>query len=135
LSLIDQLKTDEGFRALPYRDTQGYLTIGYGLNLDAGITEPEAAWLLENRVNATATALVVKLPWVSSLDQARQDVLVNMAYNLGLSGLLAFKNTLSAVQDGDYTGAASGMLASKWATQVGARAQRLAQQMRTGVES
>ena len=55
-----------------------------------------------------------------------------MAFNLGVQGLLKFRNTLGMVRDGDYDGAARGMLASLWARQVKGRATRLADQMRTG---
>jgi lysozyme len=72
------------------------------------------------------------LPWWRNLSPVRQRVLVNMAFNLGMVGLLTFKNTLGAMQNGSYAAAAAGMLSSKWATQVGVRAERLADMMRTG---
>lgn len=65
--------------------------------------------------------------------RARAEVLVDMAYNLGPDGLLKFVNTLAAVERGDYARAAAGMLASKWAGQVGRRARVLAEIMRIGV--
>ena len=73
-----------------------------------------------------------RLPWIDKLTPARQAALINMAFNLGIGGLLGFKNTLAAIEQGDYVRAARGMLASKWATQVHGRADELAAQMRTG---
>jgi lysozyme len=63
----------------------------------------------------------------------RADALLNMAFNLGIDGLLGFGNTLAAVYRGDYDKAAEGMLASKWARQVKGRAVELAEQMRKGI--
>ena len=56
-SLIEYLKQEEGFRSKPYKDSEGVLTIGYGLNLSEGITRAEAEWLLRSRLDhATYTA-------------------------------------------------------------------------------
>jgi lysozyme len=133
-TLIGELKRDEGVRLKPYTDTVGKLTIGVGRNLtDVGISDDECTALLQNDVARTVAALDKSLPWWRKLDPVRQRVLVNMAFNLGMVGLLTFKNTLAAVQSGSYAAAAAGMLASKWATQVGDRAKRLAEMMRTGV--
>lgn len=133
-TLIAELKRDEGVRLKPYTDTVGKLTIGVGRNLtDVGITDDECTTLLQNDVVRTVAALDKSLPWWRNLDPVRQRVVVNMAFNLGMAGLLTFKNTLAAMRGGSYAAAAAGMLASKWATQVGARAERLADMMRTGV--
>jgi lysozyme len=130
----EQLKRDEGFRAHPYRDATGALTIGYGFNLESdGLTEEEAASVLHWRVWYRYGDLIAALPWSRRLDEARQGVLLNMAYNVGVHGLLEFSVTLGHVRSGDYAAAADAMLQSKWAAQVGARSFRLAQQMRTGV--
>lgn len=133
-SFIEQLQRHEGLRLKVYPDTEGVLTIGYGVNLEAGITEEEARYLLLNRVLRAAEDLGSQLPWTDDLDDARRHVLLNMCYNLGINRLLGFKNTLTAVKEGRYDDAAAGMLDSKWATQVGGRAVELAEQMRTGVE-
>jgi len=133
MNILDQLRRDEGLRLTPYKDTVGKLTIGYGRNLDdVGINRAEADYLLLNDVAAVSEALKKLLPWTNCLDDARRAVLINMAFNMGIVGLLNFKNTLVHVQAGEYEKAAAHMLASKWATQVGARAVRLAQQMRSG---
>lgn len=132
--LLAWLRVEEGFRAVPYRCTEGYLTIGYGLNLDAGITREEAEWLLRHRVRQTQDAVAAALPWWGRLDEVRRAVLVAMAYQLkgGVAGLLKFKATLAAVARGDYEGAARQMGKSLWARQTPARARRTAEAMRTG---
>lgn len=137
--LRDQLKRDEGSgpqklgRLLPYKDSVGKLTIGYGRNLDDnGISLAEADALLDHDIDSAIKDLVIRYPWVEALDPIRQACLVNMTFNLGIVRLAGFKNTLAAVQRGDYAAAAVGMLESKWASQVGARARRLATQMESG---
>ncbi len=130
-----QLKIDEGLSLTVYRCPAGKLTIGYGRNIeDKGITinEPLAsAWLDEDIVYFT-DKLEKILPWFESLDEPRKCMLINMAFNLGLKNLLEFKNTLRALQLGDYEVAAKEMLQSKWAKQVGERALRLSNIMLTG---
>jgi len=131
-ALLAQLKIDEGVRLLPYRDARGNLTIGIGTNLDAGITEPEAESLCYSRIAAAETALAQSVPWWRDLDDARQMAVANLCYNMGINTLLEFKNMLAALHAGDFDGAADDLLASKYATQVGARAQRIAELIRTG---
>ena len=134
-SLIDeltkQLKLDEGLRLKPYRDSVGKLTIGVGRNLDdVGISEGEAETLLWNDINIAQRTLQVNLPWVAQLSEARRGVLINMTFNMGVGALMAFPKMLACLQAGDYEGTAKEMESSKWAKQVGPRAQRLIQQMR-----
>jgi lysozyme len=131
--LIRELVRDEDLRQKPYRCTAGKLTIGIGRNLDdVGISVDEAYFLARNDVAKVVVQLDHELPWWKDLDETRQRVLANMAFNLGINGLLGFKNTLANIQAGRYLEAAQGMLASKWAKQVGPRAERLALMMRDG---
>jgi len=134
-TLQKALVRDEGLRTRPYRCTAGKLTIGVGRNLDAvGITPAEAMAMLDNDIKTVATQLDAKLPWWRNLDEARQHVLANMAFNMGIETLCTFTNTLALVQAGKYDDAGKAMLQSKWAGQVGPRATRLAVQMQTGRE-
>lgn len=136
--LTRQLRGDEGERATAYRDHLGFLTIGIGRLIDpnkagAGLRQSEIAFLLNNDVDDRIDALTRRLPWFQNLDDARKGVLLNMSFQMGVDGLLGFKNTLAMVERGDYAGAARGMLQSKWATQTPERARRMSEQMRTGV--
>lgn len=130
-TIEEQLILHEGLRRKPYRCTEGYLTIGVGLNLDAGITEDEAIWLLQNRLKGIIAQLE-QYDWYTKLDPIRQKVLIDMAYNLGMAGLLKFRRMIAAIELGDYEAAADQMLDSRWARQVKTRADRLAEMMRTG---
>ena len=131
--LIEQVKRHEGFRSNPYKCTAGKATIGYGRNLDdVGIAEKEAEQLLFNDLYNAECQLIDRCPEFVFLDRVRRDVVVNMAFNIGVAGVLKFKNMLAAIELGDYVTAADEMLDSKWARQVGDRALELAEQMITG---
>jgi lysozyme len=135
--VIPALKADEGFRAEAYRDSLGFLTIGYGRQ-DAGVTEgmtctePQAAQWLMDKVTQTIADLDKNLSWWRKLNTPRQAVLVNMAYQLGVGGLMKFVHTLAAIQAGEFSAARGGMLSSLWAKQTPLRAKRLALQMLLG---
>lgn len=132
-ALINQLLSDEGLRLKPYRCTEGRLTVGVGRNLDdRGITQDEAMYLLANDVRRVYSEVTNALPWIVKLNDARQNVLLNMAFQMGIAGLLKFKQTLSHVQAGEFNQAATAMGQSLWAKQTPARAKRLADQMRSG---
>jgi len=131
--LREQLRRDEGLRLMPYRDTTGHLSIGYGRNLDAsGISSGEAEVLLDSDLLRAEDHVRAAMPWAERLDAARLGVLVNMTFNLGPDGVAGFRRMLRALERGDHAGAAREMLGSLWAGQVGDRATRLARQMEDG---
>ena len=131
-SIEEQLILHEGLKLKPYRCTAGKLTIGVGRNLDdKGISKEEALFLLRNDIHEVMDALE-KHEWYLALDPIRQKVVIDMAYNLGVGGLLKFRKMIAALEYGDYEGAADQMLDSRWAEQVGMRATRLAEMMRSG---
>jgi lysozyme len=133
--LLSELTRDEGVSLKPYRDSVDKLTIGIGRNLDdVGISREEAEQLLGNDVARSCRALDDFLPFWRNLGPVRQRVMANMAFNMGIRRLLTFKFTMLMIEQGEYARAASAMLDSLWARQVGVRAQRLAEMMRTGIE-
>lgn len=125
----------EGYRKHMYTCTAGRKTIGYGFNLEVGMTEDEAFLLLQHRLNLLDEQLAYTLPFYTRLSAVRQDVLCDMAYNLGLAGLLKFRKMLAAVERSAWDMAAAEMLDSKWARQVGKRADELAFLMRSGTDA
>ena len=147
--LIEQIKRHEGFSEHTYRCPAGKLTIGYGYNLDAnplklssveikqaaigGMREHEAERLLKLMVGRCIDQLDIAIPWVVNMGDVRESVLINMAYNMGIVGLMKFTKTLALIKAGDYPKAADEMLRSRWAKQAGHRAVELSEQMRTGV--
>lgn len=129
-SAIEQIKIDEGFRGQPYKCTAGKITIGYGRNLEANpLTKAEAQILLENDLKKIVKKLT-RYGFYTRLDSGRRAVILNMAFNLGVNGLMKFKNMIEALELKDYDKAADEMLNSRWANQVKSRATRLAKQMR-----
>ncbi len=126
------IKEHEGLRLKPYQDTVGKLTIGYGRNLDdVGITPPEAEAMLSQDIELTDKALQ-SFEWFAELNDVRKAVVVDMAFNLGMTKFMQFKKMLVALQQLDYQEAAHEMLDSKWAGQVGRRALTLAKAMERG---
>ena len=131
--LVNQLMRHEGVELNLYQCTAGKQTIGVGRNLDdMGITQDEAMYLLNNDVERVEKELKKNIHFLSGLSDNRKIVLINMAFNLGINRLLKFKNMLGALGQHDYAAAADEMLNSKWAEQVGSRANELAENMRTG---
>ena len=127
--VIDSLKQEEGFDGMPYEDTLGIPTIGYGTKLP--LTEEEAELLLKHRLDKKILEISEKEPFFLDLPQKAQEVIANMAYQLGVGGVLKFKKMWAALKKGDYQKAADEMLDSKWAKQTPNRAKRLAEIMRS----
>lgn len=138
-ALIPAIKMDEGFRALAYLDTTGLWTIGYGhhdLHTHAGMSWTQAFATNQLSMDISQAEMAMdrspSLDWWRHLSDPRQDVLVNMGFNLGVAKLVTFITFLPFVKSGQYAQAADDMLTTDWAKEVGARADRLALQMRTG---
>jgi len=142
-AVAKQLIADEGFRAVVYDDATGHplgilpsggrATVGYGFELSVdGLSVAESLLILHSRIQARSKELDMRFPWFKELDGVRQGVLVQMAYNMGVGGLLGFHKMLAALKGMDYATAADEMLNSQWAKDVGSRAQRLAREMREG---
>lgn len=143
--IIEILNFEEGFREKPYIDTEGYPTVGTGFLIgpkgaalsNYQFTLPKAAsdaWL-DALVKARKDAMNKNgliLNALRNCNDARADVLISMAYQMGVNGLAAFKNTLAMVSDENFDGAAAGMMNSLWARQTASRAKRHADVMRSG---
>ena len=131
--LVRDLVRDEGMRLKPYTDTVGKVTIGVGRNLDdVGISEDEALAMLDADIDRSIADLDRTLPWLFERPEPVQRALVNMCFNLGWPRLSGFRNMLDALEAGDYDRAAAEALDSRWARQVGARAERIAALFREG---
>lgn len=143
-TMRNELFRDEDRRLFVYDDAtgkpiapgtlvKGHPTIGVGRALDThGISREESAYLLNNDIESCIAALSSRLTWWEQLDDVRQRVLVNMAFNMGVSGLMSFKKTLAAIGAHNWTEAAAEILDSDAARQLPVRYERLAEMMRTG---
>ena len=126
MSLIEEIKQEEGFSGTVYRCTEGFDTVGYGSRMP--ITKEEAELLLEYRLKAMKAQLTGYLYDIDIKDEA-WDILFNMAYQLGVKGVLNFKNMIKALKDNDYKEASIQGLDSLWAKQTPNRANRLMKRM------
>ena len=141
-ALREQLKIDEGVKYEIYKDHLGYPTFGIGHLItenDPEHGEPNGTEISEERVNEVFETDVAKFvseskilfPDLDDLPDVAQQVIVNMAFNMGRPRLSKFKNFIAGVNDRDWTRAAEEMMDSRWATQVGDRAIRLRNQILT----
>lgn len=134
--LKEDLKRDEGLRLKAYIDTVGVRTIGYGhtkgVKKGDVITREQAEAFLDEDIAVAIADAKIACKCFDKLDGPRKTVVANMSFNLGLERLSLFQRTLAAICAGKYEQAALHMLDSKWATQVGQRARRLAKRMSTG---
>lgn len=132
MSVRELIIRHEGLRLIPYRDSVGKWTIGFGRNIeDNGISRDEAFLMLENDI-ARATNEARSFNWWEELNPARQAVVICMLYNMGLKRFRGFTQMIRALELRRYEVAAAEALNSKWANQVGYRATELAKIMRTG---
>jgi lysozyme len=123
----------EGIRSTPYIDSVGVQTIGIGHNLHKPLSHAAIMQIFRDDVADARNDCLHAFPWFSDLDEARQGVLVNMCFNLGLTRLQGFYKFLGAVERGDYATATTEMLDSLWAKQVKGRARELAALMQGSV--
>ena len=159
-TIEDQLILHEGLYLEPYVCPGGYWTIGVGRNLETkgltdceqvyifghdgmsrlevierlkeqGITKEQAMWLLANDISECIKDLKT-FTWFDQLDDIRAKVVVDMRFNLGAAGFRKFRKMIAALERDDYDTAADEMVDSAWYHQVGTRARRLVEMMRTG---
>ena len=151
--LLDQLVLHEGLELLPYKDSLGIDTIGIGRNLEHrglseaelahigkdisdicewGITKEQAYYLAENDIKIVEEEVCKAHPCVVELDEIRQRVIIDMAFNMGVPRLNKFKKMWKAIEEENFEESKIQMLDSRWANQVGNRAVRLSNAMETG---
>jgi lysozyme len=123
------IKGDEGFSSNPYMDSTGHVSIGWGRNLDNGITVDEAELMFETDYNRSIDELK-QYSWYLTAPEHVQFALVNMNFNLGIHKILTFTQMIEALINKDYKLAAQEALKSKWAQQVRNRAIQIADMMR-----
>lgn len=134
------IKFQEAFRQYAYDDQTGLppslagdITIGYGRNCTVrGVTMDEANYLLNNDIQYFIQKLQSYFTFFAKLDDVRQAVLISMAFNIGINGLMKFKDMLNYMSSNKFDDARNAMLNSDWAKQVPSRANQLASMMMTG---
>lgn len=122
--LIERIKLHEGFDPSVYKDSLGYLTIGYGALIDkrkGGRLSQAACDFILNEQITEARAEIMHQPFYIYLDPVRQEALIELVFSMGLPNLLMFKNMLNALQTKDYIRAGEELKDSLWAVQVGSQ--------------
>tara|TARA_R100000008_G_C3551517_1_gene150687 strand:- start:382 stop:807 length:426 start_codon:yes stop_codon:yes gene_type:complete len=134
--LIEMLKIHEGVETHAYKCSASKITIGVGRNIDPeggiGLSEDEIDYLLQNDIDRIITELDFEYGWFSELNEARQDAMIDISFNLGQTRLRKFKKALTAMEKSDWDTAANEFMDSKWSKQVGNRAKELTEIIRNG---
>ncbi len=130
-TITSSLKRHEGYRARVYDDSLGIPTIGYGFAIkDLVLSESISSLILKDKVSVLVSQVMDKFPWLEHSPENIQSVIVEMCYQLGVTGVSHFKNTLKAMEERRWSDAANGMLDSKWAKQTPSRAKEMSEIVR-----
>lgn len=131
--LIERIKNEEGFRGKVYTCSAGKLTIGYGWNLeDNDLPDHIACLMLMHHINYEIKPGLAKYDWYRELDDVRKQVIIDMAYQMGVHGVMKFGKMISAIKYKYWDEAAKELLDSRYAAQTPERAHRNAEVMLTG---
>ena len=124
--LLERIKHHEGFRSKVYKCTEGYDTIGYGFAIkDLVMSEDIAEEILIDKITDLIYRVKKKFKWLDDSPYEVQGVLVEMAYQMGVSGVSKFKKALKYMEHSNWDKAADEMLLSRWHKQTPGRSQEL----------
>ena len=133
--LIEMLRRHEGVRDNVYLCSEGYETIGVGRNISAdglGLSDDEINYLLENDIERVRKELAEEYYWFAGLNDARQDAMIDISFNLGQTRLRGFVNALEGMSREEFENASDEFMDSRWSEQVGDRAVEVTEMIRTG---
>ena len=133
--LVEMIKRHEGVKSKVYLCSAGYETIGVGRNISEsglGLSDDEIDYLLQNDIQRVKEELEETYFWLGALNEARQDAMIDICFNLGLTRLRGFVKALEAMSREQFDVAADEFMDSKWAQQVGTRAIRVTEMIRGG---
>ena len=133
--LTEMIKRHEGVKSKVYVCSAGFETIGVGRNISdsgLGLSDDEIEYLLANDIARVRGELEDTYFWFGALNEARQDAMIDICFNLGLTRLRGFVNALEAMSREQFDIAADEFMDSKWAKQVGMRAIRVTEMIRSG---
>ena len=151
IRLLNSIRDHEGYRSEPYRDHLGFWTVGYGHlientelrqfikqrtigNLLTYLIDPDhhEQWLIADVTQAIQDAEQWLGATFATLTDARQEVVVEMAFQMGASRLAGFKKFRGAIVAAAWGEAVAEMEDSKWARQTSGRASALMDKFRAG---
>ena len=129
--IVKDIKKHEVFEPKVYKCTEGYYTIGYGFAIkDLVLDEDIADLILMKKLHKLLQRILIAFPWFKDVDDTAKGVIVNMCYQLGLSGFSKFKKTIYLLETEQYEDASVEMLDSLWAKQTPNRAKELSETLR-----
>ena len=129
--IIKDIKKHEGYEPKVYKCTEGYDTIGYGFAIkDLVLDKDVADLILMKKLHKLLQRIVIAFPWFKDINDTAKAVIVNMCYQLGLSGFSKFKKTIYLLETEQYEEASVEMLDSLWAKQTPNRAKELSEKLR-----
>lgn len=129
MDIFEQLRRDEGVRRTIYTDSLGYETFGVGHKGTTPLSDAAINLILHDDVAVASANIEAAFPWAKSLSEPRYGAMINLVFNLGLGGLMGFRKFLAAMQESRWEDAKLELLDSRYATQVGERAHRVATQI------
>ena len=133
--LLESIKHHEGFVEHVYDDSLGIPTIGYGFAIkDLVLDEDIAEEILIRKLERLKRNANSRFKWLEDMPVVVQEVILNMCYQLGVTGVSKFRRAISALQEGEWDEAANEMLDSLWARQTPNRAKELSDIVRNQVE-
>ena len=125
-NLLKSIKINEGFKPRVYKDTLGIDTIGYGFAIkDLHLDEDLSEEILKRKVNKLIKRIYKTFDWFINMPEDVQEVVVEMCYQMGVSGFSKFKKTIKLLSEKQFTDASTEMLDSLWAKQTPNRALKL----------
>ena len=129
--IISDIKKHEGFKEKVYKCTEGYDTIGYGFAIkDLIMDEDIASLILLKKLQKLLERVHIAFPWFKDIDNTAKAIVINMCYQLGLTGFSKFKKTIYLLETEQYDEASIEMLDSLWAKQTPNRAKELSEKLR-----
>ena len=128
-TLVEDIKKEEGYRSSVYLDTLQKPTIGYGFLIDTlELQEDICQLILMRKLEKLIKSIKFNFKWFDDMPDKVQDVIINMCYQLGVSGVSKFKKTIQLMKNKQWDRASVEMLDSKWGReQTPQRAKRLSE--------
>ena len=131
MKLIESIKKHEGYVGVVYKDSLGIDTIGYGFAIkDLELDEDICEIILERKLHALEDSINLKFSWYKYMPQEIKDVVMEMCYQLGVTGVSKFKKTIAYLQNKQWEEASVEMLDSLWARQTPNRAKELSNRVK-----
>ena len=128
MDLIESIKKHEGYVGIVYKDSLGIDTIGYGFAIkDLELDKDICDIILERKLKDLESRVKLKFGWYPFMPKTIQNVVMEMCYQLGVTGLSKFVKTITYLKDKDFKSASVEMLDSKWAKQTPNRAKEMSE--------